>query len=224
MMTFLESTGMQVISGGQTGVDLAALRVAQCLGIRTGGTAPRGYKTLRGMQPTLGAHWKLKEGATGYSRRTHQNAADSTATLIIASNVDSAGTKLTLKYLDALDKPYHIIKLEAPLAPPTAEQLIAAQAWLKQQSCDGFILNVAGNSSDSAPGIFLTAYQVLLKLFTDLLADKAYAEATLPGQYLAQLADPQLARQLHDSYDYHPQLDPRTGAFRLIIEGGVNTA
>jgi hypothetical protein len=38
----------RVISGGQTGVDQAALRVAKAIGLATGGWAPLGWETEDG--------------------------------------------------------------------------------------------------------------------------------------------------------------------------------
>jgi len=40
----------RIISGGQTGADLGGLVGARRIGIETGGTAPRGYKTEKGSQ------------------------------------------------------------------------------------------------------------------------------------------------------------------------------
>jgi len=39
-------TLLWVISGGQCGVDVAALRAAKSCGLRTGGMMPRGFRTL----------------------------------------------------------------------------------------------------------------------------------------------------------------------------------
>ena len=43
----------KIISGGQTGADLGALVGARRVGIETGGTAPKGFRTDRGLQPVL---------------------------------------------------------------------------------------------------------------------------------------------------------------------------
>jgi len=42
-----------VVSGGQTGVDQAALRAARASGIATGGWAPKGWATEAGPAPWL---------------------------------------------------------------------------------------------------------------------------------------------------------------------------
>jgi hypothetical protein len=43
----------RVISGGQTGVDQAALRAAKACGIPTGGWCPLGFLTEAGPMPAL---------------------------------------------------------------------------------------------------------------------------------------------------------------------------
>jgi hypothetical protein len=71
-----------VISGGQTGVDQAALRAARAAGMPTGGWAPRGFLTEDGPAPWL-AGWGLKESARpGYPARTGLNVRQSDATLL----------------------------------------------------------------------------------------------------------------------------------------------
>ena len=52
---------IQVTSGGQTGVDAAALRVAKSLGIPTGGWMTKGWKTLDGPRPEYAALYGMRE-------------------------------------------------------------------------------------------------------------------------------------------------------------------
>lgn len=47
----------RVISGGQCGVDVAALRAAKRAGLQTGGTMPRGWRTLDGPRPEYAAEY-----------------------------------------------------------------------------------------------------------------------------------------------------------------------
>jgi predicted Rossmann-fold nucleotide-binding protein len=72
----------KIISGGQTGVDQAALDVAIALGIPHGGWIPKGRKTENGALPDK---YRLKEMSTSsYAKRTEQNVIDSEGTLIIS--------------------------------------------------------------------------------------------------------------------------------------------
>lgn len=92
---------VRVISGGQIGADQAALRAARHLGLETGGTAPKGYRTSVGSQRELLASYGLAEGAgTGtasYVARSKKNVDDAHATLAFRTH-SSAGTDRTIGY------------------------------------------------------------------------------------------------------------------------------
>jgi hypothetical protein len=99
----------RVISGGQTGVDIAALRAARRAGIQTGGWCPKGWLTGRGPQPGLLKRFGLREtSAVEYAVRTRANVRDSDATLIIADRPD-AGTKLTASICRGLNRPMFFV-------------------------------------------------------------------------------------------------------------------
>jgi hypothetical protein len=69
----------RLVSGGQTGVDRAALDVALKLGIPCGGWCPRGRQAEDGVIP---ARYPLAETPSeGYSERTRWNVRDADATL-----------------------------------------------------------------------------------------------------------------------------------------------
>ena len=71
----------KIISGGQTGVDRAALDAALELGIEVGGWCPKGRLAEDGTVPDK---YPLKEMDTNaYPARTEQNVIDSDGTLII---------------------------------------------------------------------------------------------------------------------------------------------
>lgn len=81
----------KVISGGQTGADKTGLVEAYALGLETGGTAPKGYKTERGPDYTLRDTYGLDEShSSDYAVRTHQNVADADVTIWFG-NTNSPG-------------------------------------------------------------------------------------------------------------------------------------
>ena len=90
----------KIISGGQTGVDQAALDVAIKLGIPHGGWIPKGRLTENG---PLKDKYQLQEmDSTNYNKRTEQNVIDSKGTLILScgkptGNLDFA-REMTLKH------------------------------------------------------------------------------------------------------------------------------
>jgi hypothetical protein len=72
----------KVISGGQTGADKTGLICAKELGLETGGTAPKGYRTEKGADYSLRDEFGLVESnSSDYKPRTYQNAADGDVTV-----------------------------------------------------------------------------------------------------------------------------------------------
>lgn len=156
---------MKIISGAQTGADLAGLDAAKAVGFATGGTMPKGYKDLDGNKPHYADLYNIGTTATNaYPPRTKKNIADADATMILATNLNSAGTKLTIKLCKALHKPMLIIDLndESDMA-----QIVG---WLKQYRT----VNIAGNSEKSSPGIYNTCYELLLSAFTAVIREAGH--------------------------------------------------
>ena len=136
----------KIISGGQTGADLGGLVGAERVGIPTGGTAPKGFKTEKGPQPeVLAGGFGLTALPSGsYNKRTRLNVMNSDATVIFATNAGSSGTKLTIKYCQQEHKPFVLIDPKQPDAIETLQGF--AIAWKPN------ILNVAGNRESDLPG------------------------------------------------------------------------
>ena len=86
----------KIVSGGQTGADRAGLECAKALGLETGGTAPNGYRTDAGPDPTLKDLGLVESFSSGYPIRTSQNVKDSDATVWFG-RTDSPGYKCTLR-------------------------------------------------------------------------------------------------------------------------------
>ncbi len=85
----------RIVSGGQTGVDRAALDVAIALGIEHGGWCPRGRLAEDG---TIPARYLLRETSSSeYAVRTEQNVIDSDGTLVIYYQRLQRGSLLTYR-------------------------------------------------------------------------------------------------------------------------------
>jgi hypothetical protein len=133
----------RVVSGGQTGVDRAALDVAIELGIPHGGWCPRGRRAEDGVVP---ARYALAEHESpDYAARTEANVADTDATLILARGPLSGGTALTRDLARRLQKPFLIVDLDTRPDPKTA------RGWLAGHAVG--VLNVAGPRESQRPGI-----------------------------------------------------------------------
>lgn len=99
----------KIISGGQTGADQGGLEAGRKLGLKTGGTAPMGWRTETGPQPNLLRSFGLVEaGVPGYPFRTKMNILNSDATVIFGDTKEP-GSKLTENLCLKLKKPCFII-------------------------------------------------------------------------------------------------------------------
>lgn len=168
----------KIVSGGQTGVDVAALRAARALGIATGGWAPRGWETLDGPAPWLADYGLVEYARPGYAARTEANVRDSDATLRLAVNFLSPGERLTIAMVDRHKKPradvclvadrihggYRVASVVVDGARRSdARSRAALVAWVRRYR----VINVAGNSERTAPGIGAAAEVLLRDLFAE---------------------------------------------------------
>jgi Circularly permutated YpsA SLOG family/Glycosyl transferase family 2 len=98
---------MKIISGGQTGVDRAALDAAMSLGVDCGGWCPEGRLAETGRIPS---HYPLRELAGGgYLERTAQNVRDAGGTVIFYSEALYGGTRATADFCAQFGKPALLI-------------------------------------------------------------------------------------------------------------------
>lgn len=153
---------VKVISGGQTGVDQAALKVALELGFETGGYAPLGFKTLAGANLELRDTYGLQELATSnYPARTERNVIESDGTLRIARDFSTAGEQCTLRFLRIHGKFFIDVKEAAMVMD--LKQVVRVADWIGNLNIA--TLNVAGNSELTAPGITTNSLVFLRKVF-----------------------------------------------------------
>src|SRR6266571_9073801 len=80
----------KIVSGGQTGVDRAALDVALELGIPCGGWCPRGRRAEDGIIPER--YPLIETPTTAYPQRTERNVRDSDGTLVLTVGRADGGT------------------------------------------------------------------------------------------------------------------------------------
>ena len=144
---------MKILSGGQTGVDRAALDFALNNKIICGGWCPKDRLAEDGRIPEK---YPLQEAsAKSYSWRTELNVRDSDATLVISSGIIKNGTELTIKMAESMRKPLLIIDLDRN------DKFLEEKFnnWLAENNVE--ILNIAGPRESSNPGIYDKAYQLL---------------------------------------------------------------
>jgi hypothetical protein len=155
---------MKIISGGQTGVDRAALDVAIERGMPWGGWCPKGgwAEDLPDPPGLLKKYPKLRE--TPQSRpeeRTQWNVRDSDALLIIADREGlslSPGTQRAQEWANHYGKPLLIIDVSRPDAAAQAAQ------WLQEQRKRfgaRVRLGVGGPRESEAPGIYASTRRLM---------------------------------------------------------------
>ncbi|MGQ9695895.1 MAG: putative molybdenum carrier protein [Thermodesulfobacteriota bacterium] len=153
----LKSKIRKIISGGQTGVDRAALDVALELGIPCGGWCPQGRRAEDGLIPL---RYPLEEASSPtYPLRTELNVQDGDGTLIITWSTPLGGTALTIKLAQKHHKPYLLVDLAREV------NVISIREWLIQNKIQ--VLNIAGPRESEAPGIYQHTALFLKKLFSD---------------------------------------------------------
>lgn len=141
----------KIISGGQTGADQAGLIAAKQLGISTGGWIPRGFKTQEGSKPELSVLYGVQEHISNYyPPRTFQNSKESDGTIRFATDFSSAGEICTLKAIKQYDRPFFDVDFSDKQIN-LDQKIIEFISWLKCYSIR--VLNVAGNSEKTSPGI-----------------------------------------------------------------------
>jgi predicted Rossmann-fold nucleotide-binding protein len=147
-----------IISGGQTGVDRAALDAAMELGIPCGGWCPKGRRAEDGKIPD---RYPLQETSlSDYPLRTEMNVEDSDGTLILIWGSPSGGTLLTLKLARKHRKPYLLVNLAQ------GGDVSSVQEWTRKNHIR--ILNVAGPREGEAPGIYARATSFLKEVLINL--------------------------------------------------------
>src|SRR5262245_11441387 len=159
---------MKIISGGQTGVDRAALDTAIALGLPYGGWCPRGgwAEDLRA-PPGVLARYPLLTATTSRdpATRTRWNVRDSDRTLILHDAqglAGSRGTALTLRLAEQYGRPHLLVDVDQGDAADRIE------AWLAELAID-VALNVAGPRESGAPGIYQKARSALEPSFASLI-------------------------------------------------------
>ena len=128
---------MKIISGGQTGVDRAALDAAIKHGIDCGGWCPAGGLDEFGKIPERYPLQEMEQGS--FAERTLQNVRDSDGTAIIFAGQLRGGTEQTATFC-ANEKRPHLLIDATKTSAEEAAQLI--RGFVQDQNIA--TLNVAG--------------------------------------------------------------------------------
>lgn len=150
-----------IVSGGQSGVDRAALDFAIARGIPYGGWCPKGGWAEDFPDPpgVLARYPGLRETSDSDTRRrTELNVQDSDATLVLTrSSALSPGSAFALAVAKTHMKPCLIVDIDAGDA---AERI---RAWLDENPTIR-VLGIGGPRESEAPGIYRAALALLARL------------------------------------------------------------
>jgi hypothetical protein len=135
---------LKIVSGGQTGVDRAALDVALQRGIECGGWCPAGRLDELGIIPKLYPVKELENG--GFKDRTRRNVKDSDGTVIIYFDELRGGSDQTAQFCVEQKRPHELINA-ARIPAEQAGKRIADFVRVNQIAT----LNVAGPRQSDWP-------------------------------------------------------------------------
>jgi hypothetical protein len=154
---------LKIISGGQTGVDRAALDVALKHGIECGGWCPSGRLDEFGRIPD---QYPVREVQVGsFTERTLQNVKDSDGTVVVYTGTLGGGTQQTVLFCVELKRPHQLIDA-AQLSPEDGANFIAD--FVRNNNIA--ILNVAGPRQSDWPKGYDYASRTLESFLTDRAA------------------------------------------------------
>jgi hypothetical protein len=146
---------LKVVSGGQTGVDRAALDAARALGLPCGGWCPRGRLAEDG--PIDPAYPLAETPGADYAQRTEWNVRDSDGTLVLTRGRPTGGTALTIALARRRGNPLLVVDLARDPSPDEVAR------WIEASRIG--VLNVAGPRESQAPGIGREARALLERVF-----------------------------------------------------------
>jgi hypothetical protein len=152
---------VKIVSGGQTGADIAALDVALRHDLPHGGWCPKGRKSLDGPIPSR--YLLTETPSSSYLQRTEWNVRDSDGTVVFTLASDATGGSLkTIHFARKHGKPFiHLSR--TGLGSGYADPALRLQEFAEEHRIA--TLNVAGSRETKEPGINQWVSQVLENAF-----------------------------------------------------------
>lgn len=137
---------MKIVSGGQTGVDMAALEFARQNGFAYGGWVPKGRMNEDGRIPAQ-FDGLTETQSEDVVERTRCNVLSSDATLIFVDGSISPGTQQTIVFAEETGKLHLTVDVRKGIATSAAH----VSEWLQANPVS--VLNIAGPRASEAPQI-----------------------------------------------------------------------
>jgi len=145
----------RVCSGGQTGVDRAALDAAREVGIPVGGWCPNGGWAEDGADLVASYPELQQTPSADPAERTRWNVRDCDVVLVLTrSDVASPGTDAAVETARELGRPLRVVHLDGSRA--------TEEVWSLLRDLGGDVtLSVGGPRESQAPGIYQQARALL---------------------------------------------------------------
>jgi hypothetical protein len=149
----------KIVSGGQSGVDRAALDAARAADLPCGGWCPRERWAEDG--PIAPCYPLTETPQRDPAQRTAWNVRDADATLVLARGTPRGGTAFTVQCARTEGRACRVVDL--------ASEVDAAQIarWIERSGIR--VLNVAGPRESQAPGIHAEALALLREVLAAVL-------------------------------------------------------
>ena len=153
----LQKRRLWIVTGGQAGVDRAAMDVALSKKLPLRGWCPQGRAAEDG---EIAAKYPLQEcSSEDPALRTELNVIDSDATLIITEDSPQDGTPLTEECCTHYQRPFYSIDLFKDLENDTISEF---NRWIEANNVR--ILNIAGPRESHRPGKVYSCARSILEL------------------------------------------------------------
>jgi hypothetical protein len=184
----------KIISGGQTGADIAGIDAAIELGMSYGGWLPKGRKTEKGALDLKYAD--MTEMPVGdYPEMTEQNVKDSDGTVIFTHGKYSGVSALTGNYAAKHFKPVLHLDLDVSNESEAIESLIE---WIYIKKIE--ILNVAGSRESKDQYIYDDVHSILKSIIdtiktAEILQKPQPPSAIEPSLQETVIAVPQIMKE-----------------------------
>lgn len=151
---------MKVISGFQTGADIAGIKAAWDCDIETGGYIPKDFKTETGNKPNYIMYGAVETNSPNYEHRTLKNVLQADFTIIF-DYAGSGGSKLTKTLCSKNNKPYLYLTKSKIDKPDVVDTILK-----ELLDNDYEVVNIAGNRESKSKGIEKKVYNILYDVFT----------------------------------------------------------
>ena len=184
----------KIISGGQTGVDRAALDFAIKFDIPHGGWIIKGRVAEDGV---LHDRYKLQEiPESSYPRRTLKNILESDGTLIVSHGPLTGGSDYTRKMAISRDRPCVHVDLNQMSSFQAAENI---RQWIFDNHIE--ILNVAGPRNSKDPAIYQNVLDILETVFYLEIIDANMPHRDISANIHENPILPKLPRTIDEAAD-----------------------